>query len=167
MTAEAWIELFVRIGLVILFFPFSALDKVISFGHAVKQAQEMFPRALAIVMILVGLGIEIFASLGVVTGIADRLAALILAGYCAATAMLFKRWWEPGDFWSDPDGKARGLFWDFLKNFSLAAGFLLIVVGTQGQGFHAFLSDPLGSSHPYATTAPAAPTAYSLEMPHG
>lgn len=157
MSAAAWTELCVRIGLVILFFPFSALDKVISFKHAVKQAEEMFPPMLAIVMILGGLGIEIFASLGVITGFADRLAALILAGYCVATAVLFKRWWQPGDFWSDPGGKARGLFWDFLKNFSLAAGFLLIVVGSQGQGIHAFLSDPLGSSHPYASAAPMTP----------
>jgi putative oxidoreductase len=42
-----------------------------------------------------------------------RLCALILAGYCAATAVLYKRFWAPGDFWSEPDGKGRALFWDF------------------------------------------------------
>ena len=151
MTGPALIELCVRIGLVILFFPFSALDKIISFGHAVKQAEEVFPRTLAILLILVGLSIEIFASLGVISGVADRLAAVVLALYCVATAVLFKRWWKPGDFWSDPGGKARTLFWDFLKNFSLAAGFLLIVVGPRGDGLLAFLSDPFGSSHPYAS----------------
>lgn len=160
MSAAGWIELCVRIGLVVLFLPFSALDKVISFPHAVKQAEEMFPRTLAILMILIGLGIEVIASLGVITGIADRLAALILAAYCMATAVLFKRWWQPGDFWSNPDGKARGLFWDFLKNFSLAAGFLLIVVGSRGEGVQAFLSAPLESSHPYTFTN------HSQEMTH-
>ena len=155
MTAAHWIELALRLMLVVLFFPFSALDKIFSFGHAVKQAQQMFSRPLAIAAILIGLAIEIVASLGVITGIADRLCALIIALYCMGTAVLFKRWWEPGDFFSDPGGKARGLFWDFLKNFSLAAGFLLIVVGPQGQGLDAFFHDPFASSNPYTATGAA------------
>ena len=44
--------------------------------------------------------------LGILTGYADRLAALIMAGYCAVTAVLFKRFWEPGDFWKA--GKSQG-----------------------------------------------------------
>ena len=90
-------------------------------------------------------------SLGVVTGIADRACALVIAGYCAATAVLFKRFWAPGDFWASGDSKGRALFWDFLKNLSLGAGFLLIVVGTDGSGLRPFLAHPLASSHPYST----------------
>jgi len=41
-------------------------------------------------------------------------------------------------------------FWDFLKNLSLGAGFLLITVGTDGAGLTQFLAHPLASSHPYA-----------------
>jgi putative oxidoreductase len=149
MMAES-VALVVRFGLVLLFLPFSALDKVLGFNHAVRQAQQMFnSRPAAVAMILVGLGVEIFCSLGIVTGIADRASAFLIAGYCAATAVLFKRFWAQGDFWSDPDGKGRSLFWDFLKNLSLGAGFLLIVVGADGSGLAPFLAHPFSSSHPY------------------
>jgi len=110
----------VRFGLVLLFLPFSALDKVLGFNHAARQAQQMFSsRPTAVAMILIGLAVESFCSLGVVTGIADRASAFLIASYCAATAVLFKRFWAQGDFLSDPDGKGRSLFWDFLKNLSL------------------------------------------------
>ena len=149
MMAES-VALVVRFGLVLLFLPFSALDKVLGFNHAVRQAQQMFnSRPAAVAMILVGLGVEIFCSLGIVTGIADRASAFLIAGYCGATAVLFKRFWAQGDFWSDPDGKGRSLFWDFLKNLSLGAGFLLIVVGADGSGLAPFLAHPFSSSHPY------------------
>ena len=153
MTIAAIAAGIVRYGLVLLFLPFSALDKVLNFGGAVKQAQEVFsPRPLATVVLLTGLAIEVFCSLGVVTGVADRAAAFVLAGYCAATALLYKRFWAPGDFWADAGGKGRGLFWDFLKNLSLGAGFLLIVIGTDGRGLQPFLDAPLASSHPYRST---------------
>jgi len=155
VSTAAIVALIVRYLLVMLFLPCSALDKVIGFEGAVQQAQEVFkPRALATLVLMCGLGIEVIASLGVVTGIADRLAALVLAAYCAATAVLYKRFWQPGDFWAAGDSKARGLFWDFLKNFSLGAGFLLIVVGTNGSGLWPFLAHPLASSHPYASLTP-------------
>jgi len=94
----------------------------------------------------------VIMSLGVVTGVGDRMAALLLATYCAATAVLYKRFWAPGDFWRRSDSKGRSLFWDFLKNLSLGAGFLLIVIGTNGTGLRPFLSHPLASSHPYASS---------------
>jgi putative oxidoreductase len=150
VTAATLTALLVRCGLVILFLPFSALDKVLGFNNAVKQAQMVFKaRSLAVALILVGLVIETVCTLAVVSGVADRLCALIIAGYCAATALLFKPFWAQGDFWSDPDGNGRSLLWDFLKNLSLGAGFLLIVVGTNGSGLAPFLHDPLSSSHPY------------------
>jgi putative oxidoreductase len=151
MSTAAIVTLLVRYLLVMLFLPFSALDKVIGFEGAVRQAQEVFkPRALAAAVLLCGLAIEVVASIGAVTGVADRLAALVLAAYCAATALLYKRFWQPGDFWAAGDSKGRTLFWDFLKNFSLGAGFLLIVIGTNGSGLWPFLTHPLASSHPYA-----------------
>ena len=150
MTAAGWVELLVRLGIVLLFLPFSALDKISGFGNAVDQAQQVFkPRVLATMVLLLGLAIELFCTLGVVAGVADRAAAFIIAGYCAATALLYKHFWAPGDFWSNPAGKGRSLFWDFLKNLSLGAGFLLIVVGTDGSGLQPFLSAPFESSHPY------------------
>lgn len=150
MNTASLAALTVRLGLVALFLPFSALDKVLGFRNAVAQAQEVFkPYGLAAVVLTCGLLIEIVCSLGIVTGVADRACALIFAGYCAATAVLYKRFWAQGDFWRDAGGKGRGLFWDFLKNLSLAAGFLLIVVGTDGSALSPFLASPLSSSHPY------------------
>lgn len=150
MSSSAIVVLVVRCGLVLLFLPFSALDKILGFDHAVAQAQAVFKtRALAIVVLLGGLTIEVVMSLGVITGIADRACALLIAGYCAATAILFKRFWAQGDFWADPNGKGRGLFWDFLKNLSLGAGFLLIVIGADGSGLRPFLDHPFASSQPY------------------
>ena len=150
MTAAIVVAFLVRCVMVLIFLPFSALDKLLGFGHAVGQAQEVFrPRWLARAVILAGLAIEVVCSIGVVTGVSDRAAAFVIAGYCFATAALFKPFWKPGDFWSNPDGKARGLFWDFLKNLALGAGFLLLVVGTDGSGLQPFLDAPLASSQPY------------------
>ena len=144
----------VRYLLVILFFPFSALDKIINFKGAVGQAKELVPgTAAATLLILAGLGTEIIMPLGILTGVADRLAAFIMAGYCGVTALLWKRWWTPGDFWQGGDSKARNLFWDFLKNFSLAGGFLLLAFGLHAGDFGAFVAHPLASSHPYAPAA--------------
>lgn len=152
MSTAAVVALFVRCVLVVLFLPFSALDKIVDFKGAVKQAEEVFrPRALAVIVLMCGLAIEVIMSLGVVTGVADRMAALVLAAYCGATALLYKRFWVPGDFWAPGESKGRALFWDFLKNLSLGAGFLLIVVGTNGSGLRPFLAHPLASSHPYAS----------------
>lgn len=151
MSSAAIAELVVRCGLIVLFLPFSALDKVLDYEGAVAQANATFSwRPLAVLAILCGLGIEIFMSIGIVTGVADRACALVMTGYCAVTAILWKRFWAQGDFWSDARGKGRTLFWDFLKNFSLGAGFLLITIGVDGSGLAPFLVHPLDSSHPYA-----------------
>jgi putative oxidoreductase len=153
MSVSHILAIIVRYGLVMLFLPFSALDKTIGFEGAVKQSQELFKvRGAAIFVLMCGLGIEVVMSLGVVAGVADRMAALIMAAYCAATAVLFKRFWAQGDFWARGESRGRNLFWDFLKNLSLGAGFLLIVIGTNGSGLQPFLAHPLASSHPYSTT---------------
>ena len=155
MTTAQILILLVRYGLVVLFFPASALDKILNFKGAMKQAKQVFTsNAIAVTLIIVGVFVELVMPLGILSGVADRLAAFVMAGYCAVTALLFKRFWEPGDFWSPGESKARDLFWDFLKNFSLASGFLLIVVGLDGHAWHSFLSDPLASSQPYAAASP-------------
>ena len=152
MTIGAIVALVVRYGLVMLFLPFSAADKALGFNNAVRQAQQVFkPRPLATMVLMIGLAIEVIGSLGVVSGVADRACAFVIFGYCAATALLYKPFWAQGDFWSDPGGKGRGLFWDFLKNLSLGAGFLLIVVNTDGSGLAPFLAHPFASSHPYGS----------------
>ena len=144
------VALAIRVVLVLLFFPFSALDKIFNFQGALNQAREAVSnRNAAAVLVGAGLFVEVFMSLGVVTGIADRLCAFVLAGYCAVTALLWKQFWKPGDFWSSAAGKGRTLFWDFLKNFALAAGFLLITFGTDASSIKRFFGNPTLSSHPY------------------
>jgi putative oxidoreductase len=143
--------LVLRYLVVMLFLPFSALDKIVNFKGAVAQARESIPSdAAARLAIVAALCIEIIMPLGIVTGVADRLAAFILAGYCGITALLWKQFWKPGDFWSAGSSRARDLFWDFLKNFSLAGGILLITFGTDVGQVAALLSHPQLSSHPYS-----------------
>jgi len=145
-----------RLLLVLLFLPFSALDKILNFKGAVAQArQAVHATAPATALILVGLCVEIGMSLCILTGTADRAAAFVMAGYCGVTALLWKQFWVPGDFRTG--GKGRELFWDFLKNFALAGGFLLITFGTGAGTVETFFADPLGSTHPYATADRARP----------
>ena len=149
MTATALATLATRYLLVVLFFPFSAADKILNFEGAVAQAREIAPNKIAVLLIVAGLATEILMPLGILTGIADRAAGFVMAGYCMVTALLWKQFWKPGDFWRAGDSKGRDLFWDFLKNFSLAGGFLLLVVGAHGT-IGTFLADPFASSHPYS-----------------
>jgi putative oxidoreductase len=148
----------VRLLLVLLFLPFSALDKILNFRGALAQARRAAPsEAFAVVLILLGLGVEIGMSGAILTGLADRAAALILAGYCLVTAVLWKPFWRPGDFWTNSQGVARGLFWDFWKNVALAGGFLLITFGVTATSVDSFFAAPLSSTHPYGITEVAAP----------
>jgi putative oxidoreductase len=145
----------VRMAMVGLFLPFSALDKVLNFDAAVGQADKAVKQpVIAVGLIAGGFGIEVFMSLAVLTGVADRLAALVLAGYCIVTALLWKQFWATPDFRLKGPSQGRDLFWDFLKNFSVAGGFLLLALGTSASGVQSFLADPLASSHPYAVSAP-------------
>jgi putative oxidoreductase len=140
----------VRLLLVLIFLPFSALDKILNYRGAIGQAREAVNSArVATALIVVGFLVEVIMSLGVITGIADRAAAFVLAGYCGVTAIFWKQFWAPGDFWTVGKSRARGLFWDFLKNFALAGGLLLITFGTGASTVDPFFSNPLSSSHPY------------------
>ena len=148
----------VRLLLVLLFLPFSALDKILDFRGAIAQAeQDVSSTTAATALIGVGLFIEVVMSAGVLTGIADRAAALVLGLYCIATALLWKQFWRPGDFWSRGDSKGRGLFWDFWKNVALAGGFLLITFGISAGSVGQFFAAPLASSQPYAISAAKLP----------
>lgn len=150
-----------RCLLVGLFLPFSALDKVMNFADAEAQAaMSLGNRALSRCAIFIGFGVEVVMSLGVVSGVADRAAALVLALYCAVTALLWKQFWASGDFRLRGASRGRDTFWDFLKNFALAGGFLTLAFGGQAAGVHEFLRHPLSSSHPYRSAAVAEPVSH-------
>ena len=157
MAFETVVAFLTRLCLVALFLPFSALDKVVNFEAAVGQAREAIASpARARAGVVAGLGVEVVMSLGVLTGIADRFAALVLALYCAATALLWKRFWRAPDFALVGLSRGRETFWDFLKNLAVAGGFLLLALGPDARDLPAFLDAPLASSRPYAAGAPAA-----------
>jgi putative oxidoreductase len=144
-----------RCLLVLLFLPFSALDKVLNFSDAEAQAAlALRNRSLSRLAILSGFCVEVLMSLGIVSGVADRAAALVLAAYCAATALLWKQFWKSGDFRLQGPSRGRDTFWDFLKNFALAGGFLSLALGGRAVGVDEFLQHPFDSSHPYRTLAP-------------
>ena len=141
---------FVRLLLVALFLPFSALDKILNFKQALSQAsQAVSAQWLARILIFAGFAVEVLMSLAILTGIADRLAALILAGYCLVTAILWKQFWRAPDFRLQGDSAGREVFWDFLKNGALAGGFLILSLGVNGSEVRHFIDHPLESSHPY------------------
>jgi putative oxidoreductase len=157
--SSLWIVLAVRCLLVLLFLPFSALDKILNLQQAITQAEQAITaRSLATALIFVGFGIELLMSLAIVTGIADRLAAFILAGYCVLTALLWKQFWKAPDFRLKGQSRGREVFWDFLKNLGLSGGFLVLALGTDASGVQRFWNHPFSSSHPYAAIAPAGGT---------
>jgi len=150
-----WLALFIacatRCLLVMLFFPFSALDKILNFRDATTQAAQAVPRpTYARLLICIGLCVEVLMSLAVITGVADRLAAFVLAGYCIVTALLWKQFWRAADFRLKGPSRGREIFWDFLKNLAVAGGFLVVTFGVDAAAARSFLNHPWSSTHPYA-----------------
>ena len=144
-----------RCLLVLLFLPFSALDKMLNFRDAEAQASIAFHnRTLSRLAILSGLCVEVVMSVGIVSGIADRAAALVLAAYCAATGLLWKQFWKSGDFRLRGPSRGRNTFWDFLKNLALAGGFMSLAFAGHAAGVGDFLHHPFESSHPYQDSRP-------------
>ena len=136
-------------------FPVSAWDKIAHWDEALDQTRS---GPLPFPALLVGLGIlvETVAPILIVFGIADRAAAFVLAGFCAVTAVLFHRFWEFPDFWSQ-DGKGRAHFWDFLKNFGLVGGLLLVVIGGAYAPVGEVVRHPLSGGPMASTEGPARP----------
>src|SRR5579863_6836086 len=73
---SSWIVFLARLFLVLLFLPFSALDKVLNFKGAIAQASEATATPwIAKLLILAGFALEVSMSAAVLAGFADRLAA--------------------------------------------------------------------------------------------
>lgn len=170
VTITLIVSFLIRLSLVALFLPFSALDKVLNTGAAVDQAMgTVHSRTLAWILIGAAMFVEVVMSLAILTGFFDRLAAVILAGYCAVTALLWKQFWNKDDFRLKGPSKGREVFWDFLKNFVVAGGFLILATGGTAYGVKHLVLNPLSSSHPY-TTAPLplhAPNVHATNPPAG
>lgn len=157
------IPLIARFCLVIMF-PFSAFDKIAHWKEAMQQATSSFLPGGAI-LIVIAIVVEFVTPVCIVIGWHDRLAAFVLAGFCAVTALLYHPFWNYPHFWSNP-GEGRSHFWDFLKNFGLVGGLLLLVIGGIPVSALSVLNHPL-SSAPYAGVAsmPSTSTAAGNAQP--
>jgi putative oxidoreductase len=135
--------LVLRICLVILF-PFSALDKILNWSSAMKQAGSMpFPQGMLALSILV----EVATPVCIVAGWHDRFAAFILAGFCVVTAVLFHQFWRFAEFWRFQEGEGLEHFWEFLKNFGLVGGLGLIMLAPRTLPLSEVLQHPLDSTY--------------------
>lgn len=115
-----------RVCLVAMF-PFSAIDKIWHWGNALAQTRSgHLPGAKA--MLVAAILVEGITPVLIVAGFYDRIAAFVLAAFCIITAFLYHPFWAFDDFWIPAQtSKAREHFWQFLKNFGLVGGLLLVV----------------------------------------
>ncbi len=138
--------LLLRICLVVLF-PFSGLDKIVNWGAAMKQAGEGFLAPVAPALLVLGMAVEIVTPVCIVLGWHDRLAAFVLAGFCAVTAVLYHQFWRYPDFWRFKEGEGLEHFWQILKTFGLVGGLGLVVLAPRTLPATNFLQHPLSSTY--------------------
>ena len=142
----------IRVCLVILF-PFSALDKIVNWDGALKQARSGILPGGPVLLVL-AMGCEILTPILIVGGWFDRAAAFVLAGYCVVTALVYHDFWAHGDFWARGESRGRTHFWDFLKNFGLVGGLGLVVLGAPLASVDYVASHPLSATPAYRGFAP-------------
>lgn len=127
ISLQLWLVPVIARFCLVVMFPFSGCDKIAHWDEAMAQASSA-PLPGARWMLGASIFLEIGAPICIVLGWHDRLAAFLLAGFCVVTALLYHPFWTFPDFWSK-DGQGRSHLWDFLKNFGLTGGLLLVVVG--------------------------------------
>jgi putative oxidoreductase len=131
---EEFLAFVARLCLVLIF-PFSALNKVFDYQAAMDQAAHGWiplPAPMAALLLVLGGVLEIVGPICILFGVYRRQAALLFVFYVIATAVLFKNFWS-FPFNSDPWNQN---FWDFLKNFGLAGGFLYVATDAKMQPLH-------------------------------
>lgn len=148
MSLAALVWYGARVCLVAMF-PLSAFDKIWHWRNSLAQTESSgLPGGK--VMLVAAIMIEGVTPLMIVSGWHDRLAAFLLAGFCVVTAFLYHPFWRGPDFFSPADdSKAREHFWQFLKNFGLAGGLLLVVYAGTLTDPREVIARPLGSSINY------------------
>ncbi len=116
-----------RVSLVCLFPP-SALDKVVNRRQALQQAASG-PLPDPGLLLDLGIAVETIAPLMIVLEKRDREAAVVLAGFCAATALLYHQFWTYDDLMvQDRKSEGREHLWEFLKNFGLVGGLMTVAL---------------------------------------
>ena len=148
---SSFIALLARCLLVLLFFPFSALDKVLNFKEAVHQASEASASAtLARTLIVAGFLIEVIMSIAILTGVAESIGCV----YPRRGIALLPRSSGSGSgrcrtFGCAEEPRPGGTL-GFTENVALAGGFMMLAFGTDASGVRRFFHHPLASSRPYA-----------------
>ena len=121
------ISVIARTALVSLF-PFSAIDKVINWDEALEQANSG-PLPGGPALLIAAIAVEAITPICIVSGRKDRSAAAVLAAFCAVTAVLYHPFWKYPDLTAKSQTKGRNELWEFLKNFGLVGGLLMVVFG--------------------------------------
>ena len=144
LTGAVWFV--ARLSLVAMF-PFSAVDKVWHWRNSLAQTESGgLPGGPA--LLVLAILVEGLTPLCILSGWMDRPAAVLLAGFCAVTAFLYHPFWAYPDFFSPDDAsRSREHFWQFLKNFGLVGGLILVV-------FSGTLSAPTSVLDPATWSSP-------------
>jgi len=142
MTQQNQLLAFIARFCLVLLFPFSALQKILDPHAAMAQSSQGWiplpPSAAALLLVLGGM-LEVIGPICILLNFYRRQAALLFIFYVIVTAVLFPNFWSfsfNGDVWNLH-------FWEFLKNFGLAGGFLYIAAEAKMQSLHdAFSLNP-------------------------
>jgi putative oxidoreductase len=134
-------------------FPVSGYDKIVHWDAAMGQAKTS-PVPGPAVLLALGIAVELLTPVCIVLGWHGRLAAFILAGFCVVTAVMYHPFWKFGNFWNPDDLVGRSHFWDFLKNFGLAGGLGLVLIGGAPVTASAVLTHPLSDTPSIVTQLP-------------
>ena len=131
MFQQQSLDFIARLCLVVLF-PFSALQKIFDPHAAMAQAAHGWiplPPAPAALLLVLGGMLEAVGPVCILLNFYRRQAALLFIFYVIVSAVLFHNFWSfsfNGDEWNLH-------FWEFLKNFGLAGGFLYIATAAKMQ----------------------------------
>jgi len=133
-----FLDFIARLCLVLLY-PFSALQKIFDPHAAMAQATHgwipLQPAPAALLLVLGGM-LEPLGPVCILLNFYRRQAALLFIFYVTVTAVLFHNFWSfsfNGDEWNQN-------FWEFLKNFGLAGGFVYIAADAKMQSLRDALS---------------------------
>jgi putative oxidoreductase len=139
MTQQNQLLAFIARFWLVLLFPFSALQKILDPHAAMAQAAQGWiplpPSAAALLLVLGGM-LEVIGPVCILLNFYRRQAALLFIFYVIVSAVLFHNFWSfpfNGDEWNQH-------FWEFLKNFGLAGGFLYIAADAKMQSLRDALS---------------------------